>query len=84
MGLLREHLKTDVPAIAVDTDHKAFEALVRRGVAFDVVGLLSYEIHQELIAFLFARLRDAPADCEHYANISLGQLHKADVEIFRM
>eukprot|EP00971_Amphidinium_carterae_P074102 1464697-Amphidinium_carterae.1 len=84
MGMLREHLKTDVPAIAVDTDHKAFEALVRRGVAFEIVGLLSFEIHQELTAFLFGRLRDPPADGEHYASISLGQLHKADVEIFRM
>eukprot|EP00971_Amphidinium_carterae_P030272 595564-Amphidinium_carterae.1 len=65
-GSLKEHFKTEIPAIAVDSDLKAFEALIRRGVAFEVVGLLTFEQHQELVSFLFSRLRDSPADPEHY------------------
>ncbi len=57
-------------------------ALTRRGLAAELGGLMSFEVHEKLADFLFeAYLRELPDP--RYAPVTFDQLRKADKAIFR-
>ncbi len=57
-------------------------ALTRRGLAAELGGLMSFEVHEKLADFLFeAYLRELPDS--RYAHVTFDQLRKADKAIFR-
>ena len=70
--------------ITVDTstDLQLQWALQRRGLAFDQCSLMSYEEHEIWVQQLLGHLtRDAPAG---FARVSVGQVIRADREIFTL
>ena len=58
------------------TEMATYRAMQRRGLAFDLVGVLSYKVHEKWLQKAFSRLQD-PA-IPGYAPISLAQVLRAD------
>ena len=76
-------LKTvDAPSEAkasVDTELEVFQALRRRGIAYELGGVMSFTCHEQLISALFAELqRDLPPT---FNKVTLTQVAAADREI---
>ena len=63
----------------VGTELEVLNALKRRGIAYELAKLLSYECHDQLINLLFNELQRDPID--GFARPSIGQLAAADREI---
>ena len=81
-GALKTVAAPSLPAIDVGTEMKLMYALQRRGLAFDLVSLMSWEIHAEWCNKLFrALMADA---VPHFSPISLDQLLRADQELFML
>ena len=62
------------------TDLLLKSALQRRGLALDMAGVMSYEVHDRLVTFLFDEYMRSPI--EGYAKTTVDQLHNADREIW--
>ena len=62
------------------TDLLLKSALQRRGLALDMAGVMSYEVHDKLVTFLFDEYMRSPP--EGYAKTTVDQLHNADREIW--
>ncbi|CAE7793477.1 unnamed protein product [Symbiodinium sp. CCMP2592] len=78
-GVVREH--KDAPRLEanVATDLMVHHALRRRGVCYAIAELMTFEVHEALINFLFdAYYKDAP---EGYQRVTLTQLSMCDREI---
>ena len=58
------------------TEMATYRAMQRRGLAFDLVGILSYKVHEKWLQKAFSRLQD-PA-IPGYAPVSLAQVLRAD------
>ena len=64
----------------IATDLKVKEALQRRGIAMELAQLVSFEVHNRYVAWLFKQMdRKPPKD---FHAVTLQQIHEADEEIF--
>ena len=54
--------------------------LQRRGLALDMAGLMSFEVHETLVDMIFTKLVEEPP--HGYAHPTINQLHDADREIW--
>eukprot|EP00435_Cladocopium_sp_Y103_P058259 s502_g20.t1 len=63
----------------VSTELDVMNAMRRRGVAYEIANLMSFEKHELIVNHLFAELQREPLD--GYKKLSLGQLSAADREI---
>ena len=79
-GTLKSVSADALPAVDVGTEMKLMYAFQRRGLAFDLVGLMSWDAHTEWTNKLFrALMSDVPAN---FQAIGLQQIIKADQEMF--
>ena len=79
-GTLKAVSADSLPTVDVGTEMKLMYALQRRGLAFDLVGLMSFDAHSEWVNKLFrALMADTPA---HFQSLSLQQIIRADQEMF--
>ena len=79
-GSLKTVQADALPAVDVGTEMKLMYALQRRGLAFDLVGLMSWDVHTEWTNKLFrALMADTPVN---FQALSLQQIIKADQEMF--
>lgn len=63
----------------VNSELEVFNALRRRGVAYELANLMSFEVHDNIINFLFAELQRETT--EGFKKVTLAQLSQADREI---
>ena len=79
-GALKTIASPTLPTADIGTELKLLYALQRRGLAFDVVSLMSWETHSDWVNKLFrALMSDA---IPNFSPISLDQLLRADQELF--
>jgi hypothetical protein len=62
------------------TDLKLKSALQRRGIAMEVAQLLSFEVHDKYVSWLFRQLARKPFTGFH--QVSIQQIHELDAEVF--
>ena len=62
------------------TDLKLKTALQRRGIAMEVAQLLSFEVHDKYVNWLFRQLSRKPFTGFH--QVSIQQIHELDTEVF--
>ena len=79
-GALKTMASSNLPVVDVGTEMKLMYALQRRGLAFDLVGLLTWDVHAEWSNKLFRALMSEPIP--NFSPISLDQLLRADQELF--
>ena len=79
-GSLKSSTNDSLTTIDVGTEMKLMYALQRRGLAFDLVKLISWNVHQQWTDKLFTAL--APDPPEHFQAPSITSLLKADRELF--
>ena len=79
-GALKTMATPSLPAIDVGTELKLLYALQRRGLAFDLVGLMTWDTHTEWSNKLFRALMSEAIP--NFSPISLDQLMRADQELF--
>ncbi|CAE7821922.1 unnamed protein product, partial [Symbiodinium necroappetens] len=77
-GIVREHKDTPRLEANVATDLLVHHALRRRGLCFSVAELMSFEVHESLIQFLFDAYYKEPT--EGYQRVTLAQLALCDRE----
>lgn len=81
-GAIKAVAGDGLSTIDVGTEMKLMYAMQRRGLAFDLVGLMSYDAHMEWVNRLFrAMMHEAPSN---FNAVSLQQLVKADQEMFTL
>lgn len=83
MGVVRE--KSVKPEVMADVGSalRISNALLRRGVALEVAGLMSFTAHERLRARLIRAFTDAPSD-PRFGAPSVEQVRRADKEAWRM
>ena len=81
-GTLKTSMNDSLPTIDVGTEMRLLSALQRRGLAFDLVKLVSWEQHQEWTNKLFGALAADPPT--NFNGPSLTSLLRADRELFAM
>ena len=75
-GTLKAVSADSLPTVDIGTEMKLMYALQRRGLAFDLVGLMSFDAHSEWVNELFrALMADTPAN---FQALSLQQIIRAD------
>lgn len=79
-GLLRAVRSAKEPEAELDSDLRIKEAFIRRGLAFDQAGLLTFAVHQTWVEDIFHRLAE-PAP-EHYKQLTMKQAISADKRLF--
>jgi hypothetical protein len=80
-GYVKERVLEVRGSTDTSTDLLIRYALTRRGLAMELGQVLSYTVHEELIALLFREyLRPPPPG---YSRVSIDQVRRADIEIFR-
>jgi hypothetical protein len=79
-GVVRQQSTRIHPAADVGTDYKFRQMLSRRGLAFDLAGLLSYETHEILACKLMDEMSREPLI--GYLTVSREQLERADRHVF--
>eukprot|EP00435_Cladocopium_sp_Y103_P021975 s4259_g5.t1 len=81
-GSLKQTVVSNLTDIDTGTELKLYFAMQRRHLAFDLVGLLSWDRCQKWLDKLMSSLvSDAP---QHFTPISLTQIMRADREIFSL
>eukprot|EP00435_Cladocopium_sp_Y103_P019375 s340_g4.t1 len=81
-GSLKQTVVSSLTDIDTGTELKLYFAMQRRHLAFDLVGLLSWERCQKWLDKLMSSLvSDAP---QHFTPISLTQIMRADREVFSL
>ena len=79
-GALKASSSQDLESADVGTELKLMFAFQRRGLAFDLVSLTSWEVHVEWTNKLYRALISEPAPgCNH---ITMSQILRADRELF--
>ena len=79
-GALKAVASPSLPVVDIGTEMRLMYALQRRGLAFDLVSLMSWDVHSEWCNKLFRALM---ADTiPNFSPISLDQLLRADQELF--
>ena len=63
----------------VSTELEVMNAMKRRGIAYEIANLMSFEKHELIVNLLFAELQREPLD--GFRKLSVGQLAAADREI---
>ena len=66
--------------MALDSDHDLYQAMMRRALAMDLVGLVSFDIMQAWIERLFEAMSQSPAP--GFVKVSRAQLLRADRQAF--
>ena len=79
-GALKTLASPTLPVVDVGTEMKLMFALQRRGLAFDLVSLMSWQVHTEWCNKLFRALMAEAIP--NFNPISLDQLLRADQELF--
>ena len=79
-GALKTQASQELPAVDVGTGLKLMYAFQRRGLAFDLVNLLSWKIHVQWTDKLYAALMSD--SIPGFQSISLTQILRADRELF--
>ena len=69
-----------IEQMALDSDHDLYQAMVRRALAMDLVGLASFDIMQRWIERLFETMSQSPAP--GFLRVSRAQLLRADRQAF--
>jgi hypothetical protein len=80
-GHMVEFAESKLPGADLASDLKLNQALFRRGVAFEMGQLMTYEAHDKIVRLFFHELQREPPP--GYKPVSYAQLHRADVEVFR-
>ena len=80
-GVLKETITADSFITDVSSDLKMVQALHRRGTAMHIANLLDYRTHDMIVKMFLAELQRTPP--HGYRAVSVDQLCRADVEIFR-
>ena len=81
-GHLKVNVKTKECTIAVSSDMQIREAMLRRALAYDQSGLISFEVLNKWVQRLFECMTRPPPP--GYAAVSLEQIMAADREIFKL
>ncbi len=81
-GIVREKELKDEPKAEVSSGLKISWALQRRGLALDIAGLMSYEVHEAIRERLIKAITDESPD-PRYAGPSMSQTLNADRELWR-
>ena len=81
-GVLRIVEKADGLSADVSSDLRVRFALMRRALAYESAGLVSFDVGMQWVDYLFAALLRPPLD--GYAPVSLAQLIRADQELWRV
>ena len=83
-GYVREVVaKSSSAETDVSTDLKIYQALHRRGVAFQIANLMTYEEHDALAQVLMDELQRHPISSHHMA-VGHEQIQRADREIWKL
>eukprot|EP00435_Cladocopium_sp_Y103_P012737 s4229_g3.t1 len=81
-GSLKAVANDGLSVVDVGTEMKLMYAFQRRGLAFDLVGLMSWDAHMEWVNKLFrAMMHEAPSN---FQSVGLHQLLRADQEMFTL
>ena len=80
-GILRLVEKDDGLSADVSSDLKVRFALLRRALAYDSAGLVSFDVGMRWVDYLFAALLRPPL--EGYSPVTLAQLVRADQELWK-
>ncbi|CAE7739197.1 unnamed protein product [Symbiodinium sp. CCMP2592] len=78
-GMIREVDKGPSMQAVVGSELEVQQALRRRGIAYAIAQVMSFSVHEELIALLFNEYQKDPLD--GYEKVSLAQVAQADREI---
>ena len=78
-GNIKQTEKTDVVKCDVSTDLEVLNALKRRGVAYEIARVMSFEVHEVIVNLLFKELQREPPD--GFRKVSMAQVASADREI---
>lgn len=77
--------RTYTDVVQPDADYSDSEQLrfvfMRRGLAFEVARLMTYNVHYKIVQHLLKCMNATPL--HGYSNVTLEQAHRADIEIFR-
>ena len=80
-GFVKERVLEVRGATDTSTDLLIRYALTRRGIAMELGQVMSYTVHEQLIAMLFREYLRAPPP--GYNRVSIDQVRRADIEVFR-
>ena len=80
-GIVREVTHDHGPSADVSSDLLLEHTLRRRGLAYDMAGIMSYETHDRIAKHLMKEYLRAPLT--GFARVTIEQLRRADEEIFR-
>ena len=79
-GLMAQSQTASMDPADTSSEQKLTNALIRRGVSYDIVGIMSFKTHQGIIKFLMDARNAKPLP--GHLRVSLEQLRNADIEIF--
>ena len=79
--LKRINTEVAMPDAEYKTDAQLRFVFTRRGIAFEIGRYMSYMSHELIVKFLLKALREVPLYGFNY--ITIEQIHRADVEIFK-
>lgn len=77
-GVLKAVASYDSLRTKVDTELEVFQALRRRGIAYELGGYMSFSAHETLVCFLIRELQKDPLP--GFGRVTLNQLQAADRE----
>lgn len=80
-GIIKEKVHTKADPADLSSDLKVAYALRRRGLAFEMADIMSYEVHEKLVNQLLAAFMKDPLP--GYARVGVNQLVRADQEAFK-
>ena len=80
-GIIKEKSHTKSDPADLSSDLKVAYALRRRGLAFEMADIMSYEVHEKLVDQLLAAFMKDPLP--GYARVGVNQLIRADQEAFK-
>ena len=78
-GHIKQSDKVDTLKCDVGTDLEVLNALKRRGVAYEIARVMSFEFHERIVNLLFQELQRDPPD--GFRRVSMSQVASADREI---
>ena len=77
-GMLKAVASPDALRTKVDTELEVFQALRRRGIAYELGGYMSFSAHETLVCFLIRELQKEPLP--GFSRVNLTQVQAADRE----
>ena len=79
-GVVKEHASAELLVANVNTTHLLSQALIRRGLAFEIGMVMTFEVHESVRRSLLDALCEDPPP--GYASASMAQLERADTCLF--